>query len=95
MDFPRTEQGLAALLGEAGLTDVVCETLSWDHRTTVEEWWSGPAAGVATIERIVTSQPPVVIGAIKSHFESLCAEFAGPGDVLVLPHAALIARGRV
>ncbi|MFI0965860.1 class I SAM-dependent methyltransferase [Streptomyces sp. NPDC021080] len=93
-DFLRTEQGLAALLAEAGLTDVVCDTLTWDHRTTVEEWWSGPAAGVATIGRIVTSQSPAVIARIKNHFESLCAEFAGPGGVLMLPHAALLARGR-
>ncbi|WP_167357451.1 class I SAM-dependent methyltransferase [Streptomyces cellostaticus] len=93
-DFPRTEQGFAALLGDAGLRDVVCDTLVWDHRTTPEEWWSGPAAGVATIGQIVTSQNPVVIAEIKDHFESLCAEFAGPGGVLVLPHAALTAHGR-
>jgi SAM-dependent methyltransferase len=93
-DFLRTEQGFAALLGEAGLTDVVCDTLTWDHRTTVEEWWSGAATGVATIGQIVTSQKPAVIAEIKDHFESLCAEFAGPGGVLSLPHAALMAHGQ-
>ncbi|MER6274456.1 class I SAM-dependent methyltransferase [Streptomyces sp900105755] len=93
-DFLRTEQGFAALLCEAGLTDVVCDTLIWDHQTTLEEWWSGPAAGVATIGQIVTSQDPVVIAEIKSHFESLCAEFAGPVGMLVLPHAALMAHGQ-
>jgi SAM-dependent methyltransferase len=93
-DFPRTEQGFTALLGEAGLTDVFCDTLTWDHQTTPEEWWSGPAAGVATIGQIVTSQDPVVVAEIKNHFESLCAEFAGPGGVLALPHAALMAHGQ-
>ncbi|MFZ3597889.1 class I SAM-dependent methyltransferase [Streptomyces sp. BH104] len=93
-DFPRTEQGFAALLCEAGLTDVVGNTLTWDHRTTTEEWWSGPAAGVATIGQIVTSQNPVAIAEIKTHFESLCEEFAAPGDVLALPHAALVAHGQ-
>ncbi|MEU9993381.1 class I SAM-dependent methyltransferase [Streptomyces sp. NPDC048045] len=93
-DFPRTEQGISALLGEAGLTDVLCDTLTWDHLTTLEEWWSGPAAGVATIGQIVTSQDPVVIAEIKSHFESLSSEFDGGGGVLVLPHAALMAHGR-
>ncbi|MFI1104597.1 class I SAM-dependent methyltransferase [Streptomyces melanogenes] len=93
-DFLRTEQGFAALLGEAGLTDVVCGTLTWDHQTTIDEWWSGPAAGVATIGQIVTSQGPVVIAEIKNHFKSLCEEFAGPGGVLVLPHAALMAHGQ-
>jgi SAM-dependent methyltransferase len=93
-DFPRTEQGMAALLGDAGLLDVVCDTLVWDHRTTLEEWWSGPAAGVATIGQIVTSQNPMVIAEIKDRFESLCADFTGPGGVLVLPHAALMAHGQ-
>ncbi|MGW2570453.1 methyltransferase domain-containing protein [Streptomyces sp. NPDC001537] len=93
-DFLRIEEGFAALLGEAGLTDVVCETLTWDHRTTLEEWWSGPAAGVATIGRLVTSQTAAVVAEIKSHFESLSAEFADPGGALVLPHAALMARGK-
>ncbi len=93
-DFFRTEQGFAAVLGEAGLTDVVCYTLTWDHQTTLDEWWSGPAAGVATIGQIVTSQNPAVIAEIKNHFESLCEEFAGPGGTLVLPHAALMAHGQ-
>ncbi|MEU9455889.1 class I SAM-dependent methyltransferase [Streptomyces sp. NPDC048277] len=93
-DFPRTEQGLAALWGEAGLRNGVCSTLVWNHRTTREEWWSGPAAGVATIGQVVTSQAPAVVAEIKEHFELLCGEFAGPDGVLLLPHAALIAHGR-
>ncbi|MEU0200163.1 MULTISPECIES: class I SAM-dependent methyltransferase [unclassified Streptomyces] len=93
-DFLRTEQGFAALLAETGWTDVGCDTLTWDHRTTLQEWWSGPAAGVATIGRIVTSQPPEVIAEIRNHFETLSAEFADPGGVLILPHAALLAQGR-
>ncbi|MEU4088011.1 class I SAM-dependent methyltransferase [Streptomyces aureus] len=93
-DFPRTERGFAELLGAAGLTDVVCDAVTWEHRTTAEEWWSGPAAGVATIGRIVTSQPPEVIALIKGHFASLSAEFAAPGGELVLPHTALLAHGR-
>jgi hypothetical protein len=36
----------------------------------------------------------MVIAEIKNHFEALCAEFAGPGGVLVLPHAALMAHGQ-
>ncbi|MGW0084347.1 class I SAM-dependent methyltransferase [Streptomyces sp. NPDC003393] len=92
--FVRTEEGLAALLAEAGWRDVGCATLTWDHRTTLEEWWSGPAAGVATIGRIVTSQEPVVIAEIRNHFEALSAKFTGPDGVLVLPHTALLAHGR-
>ncbi|MFI0977205.1 class I SAM-dependent methyltransferase [Streptomyces sp. NPDC021093] len=94
-DFPRTEEGLAALLAEAGLADARCATLHWEHRTTPEEWWSGPAAGVATIGQIVTSQPPGVVDEIKGQFTALCEEFTAPDGALVLPHAALMAWGRV
>jgi SAM-dependent methyltransferase len=93
-DFPQTEQGFATLLDDAGLGDVSCDTLIWDHRATPDEWWSGPAAGVATIGQIVTSQPSAVIAEIRAHYDSLCAEFAGPDGLLILPHAALIAHGR-
>lgn len=93
-DFPRTEQGFAALLSAAGLKDVICDTLLWEHRTTPEEWWSGPAAGVATIGQIVSSQSSGTIEAIREHFDSLCAEFVDSDGVLVLPHAALMAHGR-
>jgi SAM-dependent methyltransferase len=94
-DFPRTEQGLAALLAAAGLTEVGCDILRWDHRTTLEEWWSGPAAGVATIGQIVRSQSAAVVASIREQLEALCAEFVDPDGVLVLPHTALMAHGRV
>lgn len=94
-DFPRTEPGLTTLLADAGLAHPSCTTLRWDHRATPAEWWSGPASGVATIGRIITSRPPGVIAEIKRQFDVLCGEFTDPdGDVLVLPHAALLAHGR-
>ncbi|WP_329405342.1 class I SAM-dependent methyltransferase [Streptomyces virginiae] len=93
-DFSRDEQGFAALLAEAGVRDATCETLLWDHRATSEEWWSGPAAGIATVGQIVRSRPPEVVETIKGHFDALCAEFTDHDGVLVLPHAALLAHGR-
>ncbi len=93
-DFPRTEEGFTALLGAAGLLSAGCATLAWDHRTTPEEWWSGPAAGVANIGQLVQSQSPEVIQEIKRHFDALCAEFVDSDGVLVLPHTALMAHGQ-
>ncbi|GAA1306339.1 class I SAM-dependent methyltransferase [Saccharothrix xinjiangensis] len=93
-DFPRTERGLVALFGEAGLAEASCRALDWDHVTTPERWWSGPAAGVATIGQVITGQPPEVVARVKAHYDELCAEFAGPDGTLVLPHTALIAHGR-
>ena len=92
-DFPRTEQGFAELLGEAGLTGASCETLAWEHRATPAEWWGGAAAGVGFTGHLVAGQPPEAVAAIKGHFDLLSAEFAGPDGYLALPHAALLAAG--
>ncbi|MFI8347728.1 hypothetical protein [Streptomyces sp. NPDC085596] len=72
----------------------VCETLRWDHRVTAGEWWSGPAAGVASTGQIVTSQPPQIRAEIKRHFDVFSAEFTGPDGLLALPHTALLAWAR-
>ncbi|GAA3375265.1 hypothetical protein GCM10020367_42410 [Streptomyces sannanensis] len=93
-DFPRTGEGLADLLRGAGLADVACRTLAWNHRAGAEEWWSGPAAGVASVGQVVVSRPAEVIAEIKRHYDALSAEFAGPDGLLVLPQAALLASGR-
>ncbi|AKA06732.1 type 11 methyltransferase [Streptomyces noursei ZPM] len=95
-DFPRTADGLAALLRTAGpLFAVECAVVSWEHRTTLAEWWHGPAAGVATIGRVVTSRGPAATERIRRHFVALAAEFTAPDGQLVLPHVALLASGRV
>lgn len=93
-DFPRDESGLTGLMESTGLREVACETLRWDHRADAEEWWSGPASGVAFGGQMVQSQTPRTRAEIKRHFDLFSAEFAGPEGVLTLPHAALLARAR-
>ncbi|MGX1757057.1 class I SAM-dependent methyltransferase [Streptomyces lydicus] len=94
-DFPRTEEGVVGLLRDAGVTEAACRPVSWDHHTTPEEWWSGPAAGVATIGRVVRSQGVAVAERIRQHFVVLAKEFTDGEGRLVLPHRALLASGRV
>jgi hypothetical protein len=93
-DFPRDESGLTGLMKSTGLRDAACETLRWDHRAGAEEWWSGPAAGVAFGGQIVQSQTPRIRAEIKRHFDLFSSEFADEDGVLTLPHAALLARAR-
>lgn len=93
-DFPRSEEGLVDLLASVGLTDAGCRTLRWDHHATPDEWWSGPAAGVATIGQTIISQPTETITSIKRHFDVLSAEFTGDDGRLALPHAALLCWAR-
>lgn len=94
-DFPRTEPGVLELLTEAGLDAAECRTLAWEHRTGPAEWWSGPAAGVATIGRVVTSRPAAEQAEIHRHFLRLGAPFTAPDGALLLPHTALLASATV
>ncbi|MDX2593035.1 class I SAM-dependent methyltransferase [Streptomyces sp. WI03-4A] len=93
-DFRRDESGLTGLLEAAHLREAECGTLRWDHRASPEEWWSGPAGGVAFGGRLVRSQTPQVQADIKRHFDALSTEFATEDGRLALPHAALLARAR-
>ncbi|MEU3209189.1 class I SAM-dependent methyltransferase [Streptomyces cyaneofuscatus] len=93
-EFPRDESGLTGLMGEAGLREATCETLRWDHRASADEWWSGPASGVAFGGQMVQSQIPPIRAEIKRHFDLFSSEFADAEGVLTLPHAALLARAR-
>jgi SAM-dependent methyltransferase len=93
-DFPRDESGLTGLMDEAGLREAECETLRWDHRASADEWWSGPANGVAFGGQLVQSQTPRIRAEIKRHFDLFSSEFADEDGLLTLPHAALLARGR-
>ncbi|WP_043686130.1 class I SAM-dependent methyltransferase [Streptomyces xylophagus] len=93
-DFGRTADGFAELLTEAGFADAEAVELEWDHRTTVDEWWSGPAAGVATAGLIVTSQEEGTLVRIRQEYARLAGEFAAGEHELALPHIALLACGR-
>lgn len=93
-DFPRTEEGLASLLSAAGLADARCGTLRWDHEADPDVWWSGPAAGIATIGQILAAQPPATVTAVRGHYDRLAAPFRAPGGLLRLPHTALLATAR-
>lgn len=93
-DFTRTADGLTALLAAAGLRETTCETLCWNHRVSAEEWWGGPAAGVAFTGHLIQSQPPAVRARIKGFFDEFSAEFEDADGLLTLPHAALLARAQ-
>lgn len=94
-DFPRTEAGLAALFAAAGLPGARTRTLAWDHVVDADVWWSGPAAGIASVGQILAAQTPEVVAAIRLRYEELAAEFRRPDGLLALPHRALLAWAEV
>lgn len=94
-DFERTADGLHGLLSAAGLSDVACELLRWEHRVDQELWWSGPLLGVASIGHVVSHQDEVTVARMKQHYDRLSARFLGSDGLLHLPTSAVIAVGRV
>lgn len=93
-EFPRTAEGFAALFTAAGLADVSCEPMAWDHVAAPEEWWSGPAAGVGLLGHTIGRQSPETVARIKAAYDELAPHYTGPDGRLVLRYHALLARGR-
>lgn len=89
-DFPVDEAGFVALLVAAGWRDAGCRVVAWDHRASVEEWWSGPAAGVAFLGQVLLGQSGAVAAEVRRQYDRLSAEFVGVDGRLVLPHRALL-----
>ncbi|WP_244305749.1 hypothetical protein [Kitasatospora cheerisanensis] len=64
--------------------------LSWNHRATADDWWAGPATGVAFLGELLHRQEPDVQLGIRREFDRLAAEFLDADGRLALPHAALL-----
>lgn len=94
-NFPRTGDGLGDLMTAAGLRAVRSAALAWNHRVGAEDWWAGPAAGVAAIGQLVTAEGPGGVAEAKRAYDVLCQEFAVADGLLALPHIALLAQGSV
>jgi SAM-dependent methyltransferase len=94
-DFERDESGFAALMSAARLSRVECRSITWDHRATAEEWWSGPASGVAFVGQVLANSSAETVQEIKAHFDRFSAEFVDVDGRLRLPHRALLARASV
>ena len=93
-DFPRTQEGFAGRFAAAGLKDVSCTVVAWDHVVDSEEWWAGAAAGVGLIGQAISRQDPRDIPSIRAAYDELVPQYAGPDGRLSLRYHALLASGR-
>ncbi|MGW6723833.1 class I SAM-dependent methyltransferase [Streptomyces sp. NPDC054995] len=93
-DFPRTPEGLAALLGAAELLGVECSEVAWEHRCDPDTWWEGAERGIGALGQVLNSRGVQGIAEARRAYDGLCAEFRTADGSLVLPHVALLARGR-
>ena len=92
--FPHTQEGLADRFAAAGLEEVTCELIDWDHLADPEEWWGGAAAGVGLIGQTISRQDPETVTRIKAAYDDLARQCAGPDGRLTLRYHALLASGR-
>ncbi|MER5861905.1 class I SAM-dependent methyltransferase [Kitasatospora sp. NPDC002040] len=91
--FERTTDGLAGLLEQAGWQQVAARLVSWTYRVDPEDWWAGPAAGVANIGLVVTTQPPEVLAELKHVYDRLAAARLDADGLLALEAVAVLAGG--
>ncbi|MEU0623317.1 class I SAM-dependent methyltransferase [Streptomyces rubiginosohelvolus] len=93
-DFPRTQEGFAALLDAAGLLEAECSETAWEHRCDPDTWWAGAERGIGAIGQVLTGGGAEGVAAARRAYDGLCAEFRTREGLLVLPHVALLACGR-
>jgi hypothetical protein len=94
LDYPRSTDGLAGLLREAGLRDVAARTEAWDWRIDPAALWAGVRAGVGGIGHTYTSQPEEVRRRMDAAYDDLRSPLMDAG-LLVLPSTGILATGRV
>ncbi|MFY0514626.1 class I SAM-dependent methyltransferase [Streptomyces anulatus] len=92
-DFPRTPEGLAALLDGAGLLGAECSEVVWEHRCDPDTWWAGAEQGIGAIGQVLNSGGAQGVAAARRVYDELCAAFRAADGTLALPHAALRAHG--
>ncbi|MGI5241048.1 class I SAM-dependent methyltransferase [Dactylosporangium sp. CA-139066] len=93
-NFARTGEGVAALLNSAGLEDVECVELRWEHRVDPEDWWAGPAGGLGALGMLMQGQPDDVRARIRAEYERAVARHLDGDGRLAMATAALIGAGR-
>lgn len=95
MDFPRTVDGLSALLVNAELRDVHARSLRWTHLAETDSLWRGAVAGVGGIGKSVTSQSPEVRARMKSEYDRLILGLTENGRLRLATEALLAVATKV
>lgn len=92
-DFPRTPEGLARLLTDAGVRDVDTSEPAWTWEISPDALWSGVEGGIATIGNLYRRVDPPTRRRMREVYERESAALVGTSDVLRLPHTAVLAVG--
>lgn len=93
LDFPRTPDGLAGLLGDAGLRIERAWVQEFVHLVDQELWWSGVERGVADTGQVFLAQAAPGRAAMAAAYRRLSAAHLGADGLLHLAGAAVVAIG--
>ncbi|MDH6579849.1 methyltransferase domain-containing protein [Kitasatospora sp. MAP5-34] len=88
-----TPSDFAALLAEAGLTDVRVEQVGWTHRVDPGQWWRDVLAGTVLTSSLIEGQDAGTVARIRAAYDGLVAAYAAGDGSVALPVAALLAVG--
>lgn len=89
-DFERTPPGLAGIMAEADLTDVLVREVEWLFCIGAEDLWRAVVAGIATIGQTYQAQQPLLRNRMRDAYTQLTHE-RYPDGSLRLPSMALLA----
>lgn len=92
-DFDRSRDGLAELVGVAGLCDVVAREVDVVLRVTPDALWRAAEGGVATIGAVHHGLAPRGRQRLRDAFDAITRDRTTDGS-LVLPGTALLAYGQ-
>jgi len=90
-DIDRSEEGLAAVLGDLGLAHVRVTTLEWDFAIAPAALWSGVEDGAGTIGTTYRAQDAAARARMAAAYRARTAELVADDGLLHLPSFGLLA----
>jgi SAM-dependent methyltransferase len=87
------DDGLRALLSEAGLRDVTVSHVRFELRIDAARWWQAVISSTALTRAMVEPQPPDVQQRIRAAYDELAAGYSDDAGEAVFPASAAMAVG--
>lgn len=83
----------AGLLAAAGFAETTAQLLTWEHRTTREQWWDVYRSSVGSAGAVIARQDDATIERIKTEFGRLAEQYDTGDGKIALPAVAVLATG--
>jgi len=83
----------AALLGEAGFTDVVVSEVEWDFQVDPSVWWDAVVASTPRTGGLVSRQSVEVQDRLRATYDAMVERYVDNDGLATFPVVAVLARG--